>query len=84
MARYCEAVATEREATRQLEANGYVVTTEQGTYPNPWVKIRTDAASRAAKASAALGIGQLNRQKLTPITGDTSDNSLEAFQRKYG
>ena len=85
LAVYCEAVATIRIETVAINSEGSTFEGPHGPVCSPRVKVRADAVSRMLRCAAVLGIGQSNRQKLTPIeSGGKDDDSLEAFNRKFG
>lgn len=83
LATYCEASATVRECTRLLNDSAqWMVVTHGGIHPSPLFKIRTDATRRMLQSATVLGIGQANRQRLTPIPeSDKSDIEEEYFGR---
>lgn len=77
LAAYCEATATVRESCRALLTEGHTTSGPHGPIVSPWIKVRTDATTRAWKAAAVLGIGQLNRQRLHAIPDEVKVNDPE-------
>lgn len=66
---FCEAQAEFDEATQMIGQQGRVLTNDKGVpFPNPWVKIRNDAAKTIAQIGPTLFLTPVSREALQGIT----------------
>lgn len=80
-AAYCEAEGTWREETAAIAVEGATVSGPHGPVMSPRAKVRSDAFARMMRAATVLGIGQINRQRLTPLPEVTDDTEEQFFAR---
>ena len=65
-------------ASRELQENGLMVTTESGKFPSPYVKIASDAAAQIHRCSTKLGLAATDRLKLI-VPSATDDKPKNKF-----
>jgi P27 family predicted phage terminase small subunit len=78
LAAYCNAAATEQEATRELNTSPKVVRGSSGNMvPSPWLKIRADSARLMVQLTVKLGLDPASRSLLQQPSDEDDDDGFD-------
>lgn len=84
LAIHCDAVAGDRRETVAIAEEGTTVIGPHGPVVNPRTKVQATLRAIAMRTAAVLGIGQANRQRLTPIPEGMNESPEDEFFARTG